>query len=316
MDENKDLNNNVEGVGTPQPAVSNDNVVNGVQEPIAETGVPEVAEVSTPSVTSETVISTDVNQVMPETETNATVDASSAIQEVSVNADVDAFNNLKESEISESSVFNKKDDGEAVGTGMKEGQVYDNHKRGTPIFMIIMLVLVIIVAFFVNDIVAFVDNFFNKPPEEISSPKDEQDKTVDLTSISKAMSESDLLFSFAQKHNIKVDVQVEENHLLLTTTNYLNPVADQKSLQAQYDLQNGILSTSCDINNTSFCRDMSIILVEEVAALNGVTSEKLDKFVQDNLYTMTIDKGFAFSNSEDGNNTYLIATNVKLNVAD
>ena len=130
------------------------------------------------------------------------------------------------------------------------------------------------------------------------------------------MEESDLLFSFAQKHNIKVDVQFDENHLLLTTNNYLNPIDGQKTLQAQYELQNGILSASCDINNTNFCRDMSIILVEEVAVLNGVASENLDKFVQDNLYTMTIDKGFAFSNSEDGNNTYLIATNVKLNVID
>ena len=41
-----------------------------------------------------------------------------------------------------------------------------------------------------------------------------------------------------------------------------------------------------------------------------MNSVELDNYLKDNLYSTTLDKGFELTNSEDGNNTYRIMTNV------
>ena len=59
---------------------------------------------------------------------------------------------------------------------------------------------------------------------------------------------------------------------------------------------------------------MSIILIKEIALLQNVNTANLTNFVNDNLYTMTIDKGFELTHSEDGNNTYKIAIDKVLEI--
>lgn len=264
-------------------------------------------------ISSETVIEADVNA---EISTNEEV-VVGTIEEVSVAVDSDSFNNLSEAEVSENSVFNKK---EAVVEGsMKEGAEVE--KKGFPFFMILVFIGMVVAAFYIDDIVVAVQKYQDskKPVVEDDVVKKDENKdnkvkakTLTLTEIYNSLSKSKYVIDFETKSNIELSILTEDNNLLFTTTNYLNNSVENSTLDAHFKVENNILSINTTMDNSAFSLEMAIILVKEIAFLQDVTIADLDSYISNNLYTQTIDKGFEFTNSEDGNNFYQIAMNVKL----
>lgn len=291
-------------------AVVNDDV-NEKSEAIEETGNSDEA----PAVTSETVISTDVNVTLDEQKNVVNV---GSIEEVSVTVDSNLFNNLSESEISKDSVFNKKDDPGLV-TGMKEGQEHLNEKKKFPFFMVFVFLIVVVSAFFIDDIVAFIEEYRNQKANvegkgTVEDSVVEPAKIVSLEEIKTSFENSTEVIDFEKTNSIELTIITNENNISFTTTNYLDPTSEL-TLSVTFELNNNVLMAVCDISNSEFGKQMSIFLVKEIAKLQGVDSSKVDTYINDNLYTLTIDKGFEFTNSEDGNNTYKVATNIKLDIA-
>ncbi len=263
------------------------------------------------NVVSETVIDTDANTVVEDTKNEAT------IEEVSVVVDSNDFNTLKEGEVSADSVFNKQNE-EATGTGMKEGVSYSNEKKKFPFFMLLMLIVLIGCAFFIDDITKFVEDYMETKEQEEKNPTNEEEKeekkTITLTQIKDRLYASVNMASFENENKVKVDVSATDNTLTFVTTNYLQPNS-KDNLVVEYTLENNVLTTICTASNDEFGLAMSIILIKEVALLQNVNTANLTNFVNDNLYTMTIDKGFELTHSEDGNNTYKIAIDKVLEIS-
>jgi len=105
-------------------------------------------EEKTEVIVSETVINADVNTVVEEVKPEIAI---GSVEEVSVVVDSDTFNNLNESEIAANSVFNKKED-DVVDGILKEGKENSIDKKGFPYFMVFVFILVVFVAFFIDDI--------------------------------------------------------------------------------------------------------------------------------------------------------------------
>ena len=277
-------------------------VTQEVVQPAVETPI-------TPEVTSETVIEADVNHEVEE----ATQNIVGTIEEVTVQVDSNAFNTLSESEVSENSIFNKKD--EVVAGGMKEGQEHLNEKKGFPFFMIFALVLVIVIACNVDKIDGILQKIKEKQkePETKEEEKKEKEekvaKELTLSEIKTALDSSELVVDFEKRHTVELNVVVVDNKLVLTTTDYLN-IEEIDSLVVDFVHANHILTATVEFNTTEFGKEMAILLIKEIGALQGMNSVELDNYLKDNLYTTTLDKGFELTNSEDGNNTYRIMTNV------
>lgn len=263
------------------------------------------------NVVSETVIDTDANTVVEEKKDEM------KIEEVSVVVDSNDFNTLKESEVSANSVFNKKTE-EATGTGMKEGVTYSNEKKKFPFFMVLMLIVLIVCAFFIDDITKFIEDYKEKNQQEEQTPSSEEpkeeNKVITLEQIKEKLDSSVNMAAFENENKVKVDVSATDNQLIFVTTNYLQPNS-KDNLVVEYTLENNVLTTICTASNDEFGLAMSIILIKEVALLQNVNTANLTNFINDNLYTMTIDKGFELTHSEDGNNTYKIALDKVLEIS-
>lgn len=264
------------------------------------------------NVVSETVINADANTIVEEkkNETN--------IEEVSVVVDSNDFNTLKEGEVSSDSVFNKKNE-EATGTGMKEGVSYSNEKKKFPFFMTFMFIALIVCAFFIEDITKFVNEYNDKNKQDEKTPTSEEtpkeeNKVITLAQIKDKLDSSVNMASFEEKNKIEINVNATDNKLTFITKNYLQPNSND-DLVVDYVLENNVLTAVCTASNDEFGLAMSIILIKEVALLQNVNTANLTNFVNDNLYTMTIDKGFELTHSEDGNNTYKIAIDKVLEIS-
>ena len=305
-------------------------VENVVSEPIVETvpvvdvavqGAPVVEENPAPIV-SETVIAADVNTEVKEEVSTAV----GTIDEVSVTVDSDSFNNLNDSEISEKSVF-KKPETNNTETTMKEGMENQNEKKGFPFFMLIIFILVVFIAFFIDDISVWVKEYKdskNKQPaiEEKEESKDkeenkteektEQARVLTLSEIDEAMKNSTLLFNFEAEKNIEVTSILDVDKITYTTTNYND--LNGSAFKIEYTFEKNILYTVVDSYNNDFARQISIILVKEIAKLQGVTSGDIDKYVLEKADTNKIDNGFEFTVNEDGSAVYKIATNIKVDI--
>ena len=287
----------VEPVVETAPAI----VVQEVAQPAVETPI-------TPEVTSETVIEADVNHEVEE----ATQNIVGTIEEVTVQVDSNAFNTLSEGEVSENSIFNKKD--EVVAGGMKEGQEHLNEKKGFPFFMIFALVLVIVIACNVDKIDGIIQKIKEKQKapetkEEVNDKEEKVAKVLTLDEIKTALDSSELVVDFEKRHTVELNVVVVDNKLVLTTTDYLN-IEEIDSLVVEFVHANHILTATVEFNTMDFGKEMTILLIKEIGALQGMNSVELDNYLKENLYTTTLDKGFELTNSEDGNNTYRIMTNV------
>lgn len=278
----------------------------------------DVQSDSEANVVSETVIEADVNNAV--SEKTDTENNSSLIEEVSITADSEAFNTLNENEISENSVFNKKNETETTTSTMKEGQEFDNQKKGFPFFMVFVLIAVIVFTFFIDDIVTyFNENYINKKvaeeetEEQKEKEKEPEVKSVTLEELKASLEKSEDISNYPTE----VSVEVSENTLTMTTNPVpptATPYVQMPPLSVNFVLENNVLTAACDANNSGFGLDMSVIIIKEIAKIQEVDNSKIDDFLEDNKFTLTIDKGFELTHSEDGNNVYKIATNIKLNV--
>lgn len=286
--------------------------VEASQEQVTES----VVENAPVEVDNETVIEANVNE-------EASVEdvvTEGTIEEVTVEVDSDSFNTLNETEISENSVFNKVE--ESSVTGMKEGQEHLNEKKGFPFFMILMLVLVIVIAFNIDSMGTLVEKVKNlkKQPEVTDEKKKEEKeenligKDLSLDDIKKALDSSSIVTEFEKTNNIELNSTIVENKLIITTTNYLN-IPDVSNLTVEFVHVNHILTANVELSNSEFGKEMSIILIKEIGSLQEVDSIALDNYLREHLYEATLDMGFELTNSEDGNNTYRIMTNVKFKIA-
>lgn len=300
-----DTTNNVESSNDSlESTLEKEEVVQDVSNDLEQVDV--ASEKAT--VTSETVIDADINNEVA-TQEEVVV---GTIEEVSVSVDSDSFNNLSENEISEDSVFNKKDT-PSEGS-MKEGA--ENEKKGFPFFMVFIFVSVVIAAFFIDDIVLAVQNYQNskKKPEEEEVVKEDTLKVVTLKDIYNGLEDSKYVIDFESKNNIELTIFMEGDNLLFTAPNYLDITNENSTLDAQFVAKDNVLSINTTIDNSAFALEMSILLIKEIAVLQGVNMTNLDSYISNNLYTNSLDKGFEFTNSEDGNNYYQIAMNVKLDI--
>lgn len=309
-DTNKDLVEKVDNsVGVVNNASENVNAnASVVSAPSQIQTATEVVQESTAQVESETVIEANVNQeVVPQ----------GTIQEVTVEVDSESFNSLSESEVSENSVFNKQE--EVVAGGMKEGQEHVNEKKGFPFFMVFMLILVIVISFNIDKLELVKEKLKdlkkdNKVVEEKKEKEESVAKELTLADIKKAMEASGLVVEFEKIHNIEININVVDNKLILTTTNYLN-IPEVSGFTVEFVHDKHILTANVELSNSEFAKEMTILLIKEIGLLQGIGSTELDNYLKDNLYTTTLDKGFELTNSEDGNNTYRIMTNVIFKIA-
>jgi len=290
-------------------------------------GSNNISDNSVSSVSGNVLNNSPVNNDVVENVSNDKQISSGKFEEVSVSVDSDLFNTLNEKEVSENSVFNKKDDNVSNLdiSGMKEGQEYLVEKQGFPYFMVIVFVLMILFAFYIGDIFDFVQKYIvkdevveeNKDNEEEEEKKEEKEevivKSLSLKEIKESFENDIQVIDYEKNNNISIDVSISENKLIFTTINFLN-VGSLSTLTVEFNYKDDILMAACDVNNSEFGKIITIFLIKEVAVLQGVSSVGLDDFIEKNLYTFTIDKGFELTNSEDGNNTYKILTKIKLNI--
>ena len=311
---NKDLvqnvDNNVSHVNSDLENVVSNDVVSA---PSQENTVIETVQAPVAQVESETVIEANVNQEVAE----EVVVPQGTIQEVTVEVDSASFNSLSESEVSENSVFNKQE--EVVATGMKEGQEHVNEKKGFPFFMVFMLILVIVISFNIDklDIVKEKLKGLKKENKVVEEKKEKEEsvaKELTLADIKKTLEASGLVVEFEKIHNIEININVVGNKLVLTTTNYLN-IPDVSGFTVEFIHDNHILTANVELVNNEFAKEMTILLIKEIGLLQGISSTELDNYLKEKLYTTTLDKGFELTNSEDGNNTYRIMTNVIFKIA-
>lgn len=325
VNENKDnftevVAEKIEDVKVEEPVVVEE-VKTVVEVPVAAT--PEVTAVPTPEVikteevtpveakpeiTSETVIEADVNHEVVETPQNNV----GTIEEVTVQVDSDAFNTLNEGEVSENSVFNKKE--EVVVTGMKEGQEHFAEKKGFPWFMVLALILVIVIACNVDKIDGIVQKIKEKqkepaPTEEKKEEEEKVGKELSLNDIKTALDSSELVVDFEKRHTVELNIVILDNKLVFTTTDYLN-LEGVDNLTVEFVHDKHILTANVEYNDSEFGKEIAILLIKEIGILQGMNLVELENYVDKNLYTMTLDKGFELTNSEDGNNSYRIMTNV------
>lgn len=313
-DTNKDLVENVDNnVGVvnngSENVTSNESVVSAPSQ--IETA-PEVAQAPAVQVESETVIEANVNQEVTEE-----VVPQGTIQEVTIEVDSASFNSLSESEVSENSVFNKQE--EVVSTGMKEGQEHVNEKKSFPFFMVFMLVLVIVISFNIDKLELVKEKLKRlKEDDKIVEKNKEKEESVakelTLADIKKAMDASGLVVEFEKIHNIEININVVDNKFILTTTNYLN-IPEVSGFTVEFVHDKHILTANVELSNNEFAKEMTILLIKEIGLLQGIGLKELDNYLKGNLYTTTLDKGFELTNSEDGNNTYRIMTNVIFKIA-
>ena len=311
-DTNKDLVQNVDSnVGSVNDGLENVISSDVVSVPTQPGIVAEVVQDSTPHVSSETVIEANVNQeVVEEALPQGT------IQEVTVQVDSTAFNSLSENEVSENSVFNKKE--EVAPTGMKEGQEHVNEKKGFPFFMVFMLILVVVVSFNIDkmDIVKEKLKGLKKDNKVVEEKEKKEDvaKELTLADIKKAMDASGLVVEFEKINNIEISINVVDDKLILTTTNYLN-ISEVSGFTVEFVHDKHILTANVELKDNEFAKEMTILLIREIGSLQGINSLELENYLKESLYTTTLDKGFELTNSEDGNNTYRIMTNVIFKIA-
>lgn len=309
-------------VDTPVVEVTSENAVEVTPKAVEETKTEEVVVENTAPIVSETVISADVNT---EVKNDATV-LVGTIDEVSVTVDSNSFNTLDENEISDKSVF-KNNTTTSENTVMKEGMENQVQKKGFPFFMVFIFILVVFFAFFIDDISVWVKeykeskskqpNTEEKEESKEENKKDEEDKTnqarvLTLSEIDEAMNNSSLLFNFEAEKNIEVTSILEADKITYTTTNYIDVAGS--AFKVEYTLENNILVAVADSSNSDFARQMSIILVKEIAKLQGVTSTDIDRYVLEKCDTNKIDNGFEFIKNEDGSSAYKIATNIKVDI--
>ena len=248
------------------------------------------------------------------------------IEEVSIKAE--SLNDLDASEISENSVFNKPEvESENKIKGIKEGQEELMEKKGSSIPMLIVFVLVIICAFSIDYIVEFFEErkanknsgeVVEEVPGEVDNDVSNSDsntdiKTLSLEEIKGALDSSSAIDSYEATNNIVLDVSVNEDNIIFTTSNYLN-VEGLENLSVTYKYENNVLTATCDRNNSEFGKVITIYLIKEIASLQGVVSDKIDSYIEENLYTNKIDSGFELTNVVDGENIYKVKINYKLNI--
>lgn len=318
-EEEKKVEEQVESNVDVSVSEENVNVENNtdVSVEVSQEQVVEPVVENTPvEVDNETVIEANVNE-----EANVEdVATKGTIEEVTVEVDSDAFNSLDEAEVSEKSVFNKVE--ESTVTGMKEGQEHLTEKKGFPFFMVLMLILVIVIAFNIDSMGTLVEKVKNlkKQPEVTDEKKKEEKeenligKDLSLDDIKKALDSSSVVTEFEKTNNIELNSTIVENKLIITTTNYLN-IPDVSNLTVEFVHVNHILTANVELNNSEFGKEMSVILIKEIGSLQEMDAIALDNYLREHLYEATLDMGFELTNSEDGNNTYRIMTNVKFKIA-
>lgn len=270
---------------------------------IQEVSFPDVEEINKDStivsvnttnndvVDSETVIGTDVNVSVEEVKEEI---LTGSIQEVSVNADSVAFNMLSETEVSPNSVFNKSEEIPKISGGMKEGQENNVEQKGFPIFMIIVFVILIIGAFFIDKIVLFANNIFNKEEiveqsskkdDDVEEEKNENDKNdeknqvdfskLTLNDLDKQMKKE---ISEHSSSNYDVSTVVEKNKYIINFVGKGEELSDYK-LVVELDYKDGVLSSSISVNtsdidiwNWHYCMGY---VVRSVATMHGYSGEEL-----------------------------------------
>ena len=261
-------------------------VVNEVNQEVKNDGTSsEQNNVTTSNVISETVVEANAQETVQEKEN---VVDSGQLEEISVVADSDSFNNLKETDISPNSVFNKKEDNNNIGTGMKEGEEYDNKKKGFPVFAVIVVIITIVIAFNIETFSGFINNLLNGKNNNVEKDtneqveKDDNEKGISLNEIKDALEKSSNLNDFQQNYDVKIDIQAEGDILSITTTDYINK-NNLKYLTVNYVLKDGVLTAICDFDNSEFGRQMSLYIIEEIAVLQGLERSEVKTFINDNM---------------------------------
>lgn len=132
------------------------------------------------------IVTTVVDNYKVDTDSNKNVEngvqqanmfvSTSSIEEISVSAD---SGSLEKVDISANSVFNNKDneDGSVNTGGMKEGQEFQASQKGIPYGMIIGLVILILCAFFIDNIVGFIEGVILKEDSVVEETNEEKKET-------------------------------------------------------------------------------------------------------------------------------------------
>lgn len=313
-----------EGNVTQTVVEANDKVEALVEgAPLESTSGEEVlVENSEANVVSETVITADINTEVEEVKQEVMV---GTIDEVSISVDSESFNAISDNEIGENSVF-KKPSTNTENVSMKEGQEHVTERKKFPFFMVLVFILFIVAAFYIEDISNWVKEYKeSKNPttdevENTNNGENEEEvvgevaKELTLTEIKEAMDNSTDVINFEKEKNIEITVIVEENKITYTTTNYIDPAATNTTFKVEYIFANNSLMADCDMNNSTFGRQMSIFLVKEIAKLQGISAVDIDNYINEKADTNTLDNGFEFISLEDGDTSYKIATNIRVDI--
>ncbi len=195
MDENnKELNINNNGVNTTtnssvgtmeSPIVSNDGVVSSTDTS---------SEVVINNVDTANTVVEEVSFNYPEKEIVPVVENTNVVEESSVSVDSSApapvvsttieevsvsGTSLDEVETSSNSVFNDKNEEEVVSGSMKEGQEHRADKKGVPYGMLLGFGILIVCAFFIEEIVGFVEDYLLPKDEVVEENNKKDDKETE-----------------------------------------------------------------------------------------------------------------------------------------
>jgi len=149
------------------------------------------------------------------------VEGSSDIKEISVEANSESLDDVV---VSSDSVFNKQDD-VVTQSSLKEGQEHLNDKKGFPYGMVIIFVILIICAFFIDNIVGIIEDLGkdktkeeNEVVEQGNNEESNDGQDINNKEDSQDNNENDMVNDDSSEDTVNDNIDEENNDNELSET--------------------------------------------------------------------------------------------------
>lgn len=227
------------------------------------------------NIVSETIIDTDLNNLVFEEEEKA-----GSFEEVSLSLDSSSLD-INEDEINPNSVFNKIETNEQNGV---ETTKIGEEKHKFPFFMLFIFIIVIVLAFNIETVTEIINKYLNKT-EPVEEEKEEpKKKEILLNDIIIELNKSEIISSFKNSKNVEVAINLDEsnNSLSFTTSNYLKLSASD-TITVTFNKEESDLVTTCTDETMEFCEVVTTATVLSISKIEGTYSEELETYLKENI---------------------------------
>ena len=275
------INNNVERPNETQEMIDMNKRVISASPQMVDSSSINISQETTntnseSNIVSETVIDTDLNNLVFEEEQKE-----GAFEEVSLTLDNSALD-LNESEINPNSIFNKT---ESVNETNQEPVKMGEEKHNFPFFMVFVFLIVIVLAFNIETVTEYINKFLNKNVGVQEEPKEEpKKKEILLKDIQIKLNDSEVINEFKNDKKVEVSINLDEanNKLSFTTTNYIK-LNNSETLTVIFEKEDTDLVATCTDESIEFCEVVTTATVLSIAKIEGTYNKELENYLKENI---------------------------------